>query len=177
MGLHHIAIAARDLDATHAFYTDAMGFELAKVEVAGTETPDGWARHLFYDTGGQGMLAVWDLHDDQVGEFDPAISTGLGLPAWVNHIAFHAEGLNDLAQRRDRWLDCGYDVAEIDHGWCTSIYVTDPNGILVEWCADTAEVGTDADRAEAERLLADRAPERGTPPEPVFHIAAERAGT
>ena len=34
----------------------------------------------------------WDLHDDAEipAEFDTAISTGLGLPAWVNHVAFDA---------------------------------------------------------------------------------------
>ena len=51
MAFHHLAIATRDLKATHEFYTGPMGFELVKV-VAG-ETPEkGWAKHLFYDTGG-----------------------------------------------------------------------------------------------------------------------------
>src|SRR2546423_1140011 len=27
---HHVALATRDLDATHRFYTEVMGFELAK---------------------------------------------------------------------------------------------------------------------------------------------------
>ncbi len=38
-----------------------------------------------------------DLHDDTIPEFDPAISGGLGLPTWVNHIAFAASSLDDLA--------------------------------------------------------------------------------
>ena len=41
----------------------------------------------------------------------------------------------------------------IDHGWCTSIYADDPNGITVEFCTSTREF-TDDDRAEAARLLA-----------------------
>ena len=31
MGFHHVALATPDLARTHAFYTEAMGFELAKV--------------------------------------------------------------------------------------------------------------------------------------------------
>ena len=40
---------------------------------------------------------------------------------------------------------------EADHGRCTSIYYTDPNGIMIELCADTP--GVAPDEAEAERLL------------------------
>ena len=32
MGFHHVAITTRDLAATHAFYTDVMGFELVRVD-------------------------------------------------------------------------------------------------------------------------------------------------
>ena len=43
----------RQIDATHRFYTEAMGFELVKTVVA--PTPEGgWAKHVFYDTGGDG---------------------------------------------------------------------------------------------------------------------------
>jgi catechol 2,3-dioxygenase-like lactoylglutathione lyase family enzyme len=35
MGFHHVALAARDLAATHRSYTEAMGFVLVKA----TRTP------------------------------------------------------------------------------------------------------------------------------------------
>jgi catechol 2,3-dioxygenase-like lactoylglutathione lyase family enzyme len=174
MGYHHVAIATRDLEATHRFYTEAMGFELAKVEAGPTDEPPGWAKHLFYETGGSGMFAVWELHDQRVGEFDPAISTGLGLPIWVNHVAFEAHDAERLEAARDHWLDTGHDVMEIDHGWCRSVYTTDPNGVLVEWCVSTRAL-TDDDRRDAERLLADPAPSLNPPPEPVFHRARQVA--
>lgn len=153
MAFHHVAFATRDLAATHAFYTEAMGFELVKVEAIATPG-GGWARHAFYDTG-DGMVAVWDLHDDaEVPEdFDPAISTGLGLPAYVNHLAFAVADRDGLDAARDRWLALGHDVLELDHGWCTSVYADDPNGILVEWCLTTRTL-TAEDRAEALALLA-----------------------
>jgi len=175
MSFHHVAIATRDLHATNAFYTGPMGFTLDRI-VAAPSPEQGWARHAFYDTGNGQMIAFWDLHDDPaVAEFDPSISRGLGLPAWTNHLAFGADTLDDLHARRERWLDHGVDVAEIDHGWCTSIYAMDPNDIMVEFCCTTVAT-TDADRARAQDLLTAERPELETPPEPKFFRAADRAG-
>lgn len=169
MGLHHVAYAAKDIDATHAFYTEVMGFRLVKVVVGATEA--GWSKHVFYDTGGQGLIAFWDLHDTEIGtDFRTDISTALGLPVHINHIAFRADGLEDLAARRQRWQEHGITVAEIDHGFCQSIYATDPNGILVEFCTDTAGL-SDEDAAEAERLLRDPKPQVEPDPPVTIHRA------
>lgn len=175
MAFHHVAIVTRDLDASHRFYTEAMGFELVKVDVIPFGR-NGWARHLFYDTGGGEMLALWDIHDDELGEFDPAISTGLGLPNFVNHIAFAASDLDDLDARRERLLASGHDVAQIDHGWCVSIYADDPSGNLVEFCTTTS-VLDDGARREAHELLAATSPEVDTTPPKVELFEAARIPT
>lgn len=169
MSFHHVAIATRDLDATHRFYTEVMGFELVKV-VAGETLEGGWARHAFYDTHRGGLMAFWDIHDETLPDFDPSISKGLGLPAWTNHIAFDAPTLEDLGEMRRRWQDHGEKVVEIDHGWCTSIYTNDPNGTLVEWCVTTASF-TQADRDQALAALADPNPPLEAPPVPQFFKA------
>lgn len=169
MAFHHVAITTHDLDATHAFYTEAMGFELVKVEAAPT-TEHGWARHLFYDTGNGELLAVWDIHDPALVEYKTEISTGLGLPPWANHIAFGALDRDDLDARLKRWLDQGLDCVRIDHGWCTSIYADDPNGITVEFCTSTRELTAD-DREQAASLLAAKKPALGSPPEVEFFTA------
>jgi catechol 2,3-dioxygenase-like lactoylglutathione lyase family enzyme len=174
MAFHHTAFAARDLAATHRFYTEAMGFELVKAVAAPTDRPGGWAKHLFYDTGSQGMLAVWELHDDRMEGLEVAISTGLGYEPWVNHLAFDAVDLAGIEVAKRRWLDQGHDVVEIDHGFCVSVYTMDPNGILVEWCADTAAY-TDDDRRRAHEVLHSDAPELDEPPAPVFHSASAHA--
>ena len=167
MGVHHMAFGTRDVEATHRFYTEAMGFELMKVEVG---KPDGgWAKHLFYSPGEprDQMIAFWDLHDPTLpAGWSAAISTSQGLPVWVNHLAFSATDLDDLARRRERWLAGGHDVMEIDHDWCVSIYTQDPNGILVEFCTLVRDL-TAADREDALRLLRDPHPpvqDGGKPP-------------
>src|SRR3954465_7863487 len=155
MSFHHVAIATRDLEATHAFYTEACGFSLAHVDVI-PYMENGWARPLFSDPGNGEMLAIWDLHDESLPDFDPAISTGLGLPSFVNHIAFDSP-FDELDAKRDRWLEPGFDVVRIDHGWCTSIYANDPSGTMVEFCATTRAFTAD-DRREAKELLAAEVP-------------------
>jgi catechol 2,3-dioxygenase-like lactoylglutathione lyase family enzyme len=175
MAIHHLALATRDPQATNRFYTTAMGFELVRVEVGPTESEGGWAKHLFYDTG-DGMLAFWDLHDETLTGWDPAISTGQGLPVWVNHVAFTARDEDHYASCLARWLDHGLDVAEIDHEWCRSLYAEDPNGILVEWCLTVRPLDDD-DRRQAAALLADPSPAVGAQPEPVFHQRSAQAVT
>lgn len=175
MSVHHIALVAKDLEATDRFYREAMGFRLAKVEAGPTPT-GGWARHVFYDTGGDGMFAIWDLHDEAIGDDYPTgMSTGVGLPTWVNHLAFTAEDEAAFDAARDRWLDHGYDVLELHHGWCRSIYIDDPNGTTVEWCLSTRALD-ETDAAEAEELLrAEQPPLSKHAPDATVHFAAERA--
>ena len=157
MGYHHTAFATRDLAATHDFYTRAMGFELAKV-VTGPAPEGGWSKHVFYETGSDEYIAFWELHGLAIPDtWSPAISTGMGLPGWVNHLAFKATDVDDLEARKQRWLDHGFGVLQVDHGFCRSIYTNDPNGILVEFCTTTQPLG-EADREEALRLLHDDAP-------------------
>jgi catechol 2,3-dioxygenase-like lactoylglutathione lyase family enzyme len=182
MGFHHLAFATNDMAATHAFYTDVMGFRLAKTVV--NETPDGgWAKHVFYDTGDGEYIAFWELHDDTIGPFNASISDGLGLPAWVNHIAFRSASEAELSERRDALVASGHIVVEIDHGFCRSVYLEDPNKILVELCTVTGGLDEN-DAIEAARLLADPAPLvepapsatiHGLPPKPPTELFADSA--
>jgi len=152
MPFHHLALAVRDMPAVHAFYSHAMGFDLVHVEV--NQTPEGgWAKHFFYDVGGGEMMAFWELHEGPFPtDFETSISGAVGLPPWTNHIAFQARDLMEIKSFRERWLTNGYDVVEIDHHWCVSIYTTDPNGTLVEFCVTTAPFDEDS-RERARRAV------------------------
>lgn len=168
MGFHHLAIATRNVAATHSFYTEGMGFRLVHVEPG--KTPEGgWAKHLFYDTGGGEMIAFWDIHDSGLpDDWQPSISRGLGLPEWTNHVAFDAPDLDGIAEATERWLAYGCDVIEIDHRWCVSVYTRDPNKILVEFCTTTRPFD-EKDAALALERLNDPNPELLSPPDTKIH--------
>lgn len=148
--IHHIALACRDLEATHRFYHDILGFPLLHTETE--ERENGWFKHAFYDLGDGSCIAFFDLHGmGEPPQLETAISTGLGLPIWVNHIALRTSA-ERAAELTDRLADAGIEpTMKLDHDWCQSTYVTDPNGVLVEFCVDTP--GMPIDPAEAEREL------------------------
>ncbi len=149
MPYHHLALATHDMKAIDLFYTRAMGFELVKCERAATPA-GGWAKHFFYQTGNGELMAFWELHDDSLPQdFPTSISAAAGLPEWTNHLAFAADDRSDLEARKQRWLENGYDVLEIDHHWCYSIYTKDPNEMLIEFCVTTQAF--DVEDAEAAR--------------------------
>ena len=62
MAFHHFAMATQDMQATHRFYSEAMGFELVKVE-KGKTPGEGWAKHFFYATGDGEMMAFFRNSD------------------------------------------------------------------------------------------------------------------
>ena len=151
MAFHHVAYACRDTEETRRFYEELMGFPLRHTEVAGFDN-GGSMRHLFFDTGDGSCIAFFHL--DNAGESEgwrSDISTGNGLPVWVNHLAFTATAeLQEEVRARMDAADVK-PLMEIDHGWCHSLYYLDPNGIMVEFCRDTP--GMPTDRTAAVELL------------------------
>jgi len=173
MPFHHLAVATHDMKAVHRFYSESMGFDLVKVEMAGTPT-GGRAKHFFYDVGDGEMMAFWELHDPELpSDFDPSLSGAMGLPEWVNHYAFKVDSIGALHAARDRWLEFGVDVLEIDHRWCHSVYTKDPNGTLVEFCVTTGEFSGE-DRARALEALERDDLEQDAAPEVIVHRAEKR---
>lgn len=160
--IHHLAITPKDFAKSHQFYTEVMGFSLVKIvkrQAMGGENA-GWTKHVFYDTGDGSLFVLWDLHLTDVNpddDWNPSISSGVGLPWWVNHIAFTARDLDDLEAKKQHWLACGHKVSEVRHEFITSIYTQDPDGNMVEFTTDTRPLD-EADRDEAHRLLIDDTP-------------------
>ncbi len=109
MAFHHLALATRDLEATHAFYTEAMGFSWSRP----------WSRPPSTTAAGPSTssttpAATGSSRSGTCTTTPSATSTrrsppGAGLPMWVNHVAFHAEP-DEIEGRKQRWLDAGHDV-------------------------------------------------------------------
>lgn len=168
MGYHHLALAAKDMNAIHAFYEGVMDFKLVKAEV-GPAPEGGWAKHFFYQMEDDSkFIAFWEMHEmPGVGEdFETNLSKAAGLPDHINHISFDVKDAAELQMRKQQWLDGGCDVMEIDHNWCYSIYTKDPNDNLVEFCL-TTEKFNEADRDFALKQLASTEPEFSKPPAKV----------
>ena len=155
-GFHHVAYACRDVEATRHFYEDLLGFPLVHTETEafdpppGIDAPKGFMRHLFFDAGGGEAIAFFDVH--QVGEkpnWRSDVSTGNGLPVWVNHCAFWATEEHQRDTKARMATGGVKPLMEIDHGWCHSVYFVDPNGIMVELCRDTPGLPTDREGARA----------------------------
>ena len=174
MGVSHIALAVKDIEATHRFYTEAMGFELVKVELVPQK--GGFARHAFYSTGSNvdQLIAFWDLSNVPGSEnLRTDICRDLGLDPLTNHIAFQADDVADIERRKQRWLDFGRDVLEIDHGWVHSIYTEDPDGIAVEFAVLTKPLTEDDAREALELLRVAEPTEMAAKPVISVHKAAE----
>jgi glyoxylase I family protein len=152
MPMHHVAYACRDIVETTIFYEELVGFPLVNTEVSGTA--ENFLRHVFFDTGDGTCIAFFDVHG--VGEqpdWRTDISTGNGLPVWVNHIAFRATA-EDQSAVRNRMSAAGVTpLMELDHGWCQSLYYLDPNRIMIEFCRDTP--GLPIDPVAAHALLSE----------------------
>ncbi len=164
MGYHHLAMAATDMRAIHTFYEEVMGFELVKVEVQPVNE-GGWAKHFFYRMEDDSkFIAFWEMHDVPGGDtVETNLSKAAGVPDQINHIAFDVSDMDDLQRRKQRWLDAGLDVLEIDHNWCHSIYTKDPNDNVVEFCVTTGSFNA-ADRERALAALSETEPGFSEPP-------------
>jgi catechol 2,3-dioxygenase-like lactoylglutathione lyase family enzyme len=169
MGFHHVSLATKDPVETHQFYTEVMGFELVKVQSGPTPGGTGWSRLAFYDTGGGGLMSFFDLHDDAIAsEYRTDLSQSVGLPAWVNHVAFDAATRSDLEAHKQRWREHGITVIEMDWGTTISIYATDPNGILVEFAWNRTDFANKEDGARALERLRATEPKLDPVPTPQF---------
>lgn len=152
--VHHVAYTTRDVEATYEFYANKLGMRLLRTE--NHRQGDGYFRHFFFGMGAGEAIAFFQV--EGIGEdpdFKTEISTGLGLPPWANHIAFRLDTLEELEAMTKRMHERGIEhIMQIDHGWCTSIYTLDPNGIMVEFCVTTnPEAFSEQSEDEALRLL------------------------
>ncbi|MDP6377040.1 MAG: VOC family protein [Pseudomonadales bacterium] len=150
---HHVAYVTRDAEATFEFYANKLGIPLLRTE--NHLQGDGYFRHFFFGVGGGEALAFFEIGGvGEVPDFKTEISTGLGLPPWVNHVAFRLDTLEELDAMTERMHDRGVEnITRLDHGWCTSIYAMDPNGIMVEFCVTTDADAFGQTEEEALRLM------------------------
>src|SRR5688572_30766804 len=158
--LHHNAYVSKDLEATRRFYEDVIGLPLLatwceKDLLFGAERT---YCHCFFGLGDGGALAFFQFADPKDAEqFGPKMPFSP-----FHHIALHVDRETQEGIEK-RLKDAGYEEPQsfvLEHGYCRSVYATDPNGMIVEFTLDHPAVEKiNADRrkdahAELKRWLA-----------------------
>jgi glyoxylase I family protein len=121
-GVHHLALVARDVEETIAFYQDLLGFPL--VELVENRDYRG-SSHFFFDIGNRNLLGFFDFP----GHDHPAYSETIGA---VQHLALSATQENFDATKK-RLDEAGIAYIGPDRGIENSIYIRDPNGVGIEF--------------------------------------------
>jgi catechol 2,3-dioxygenase-like lactoylglutathione lyase family enzyme len=140
--LHHNAWVTRDQEATRRFYEDLIGLPLV---ATWSETDElfGAERvycHTFFGLADGSALAFFQFADAEDQElFGPPMPE---TP--FSHIALKVDHdtQDDVARRL---AAAGYEQPAtfvLEHGYCRSLYVRDPNGLLIELTADHPDAAT-----------------------------------
>ena len=134
--LHHTAYVSKDLEATRHFYEDVLGMPLVATwceqeELFGSERT---YCHCFFGLADGSALAFFQFAEpsDQA-QFGPELTSSP-----FRHIALNVDK-DQQAEIEKRIADAGMVPPQtyiLDHGYCRSVYVVDPDGLIVEFAAD-----------------------------------------
>jgi glyoxylase I family protein len=139
--LHHHAWIVDDQEINRHFYEDIIGLPLI---ATWTESDElfGAERvycHTFYGLADGGALAFYQFANPKDAE---EFKTDINFTVW-RHIALKVDQDTQDAIR-NRAASAGYtdkEVFTLDHGYCVSFYITDPNGLQLEFTVDSPDSG------------------------------------
>ncbi|MBL7620452.1 VOC family protein [Frankia sp. AgB1.8] len=154
--MHHIAYVVKDQDATRRFYEDVVGLPLMAVWAEAGEFSEFPGRtiefcHTFFGLGDGCALAFFAFADEDVYEaYKARTQTGFFHPA----VAVSGD---EQERMRERLTAAGFAPFEIDHGYCQSLYVHDPDGLVLEFTRDPDDAAAlGAWQAETARVTLSR---------------------
>lgn len=131
---HHHAWVTTDQQATRAFYQDIVGLPLmATWTEAGPllgEREQAYC-HTLYGLGDGSSLAFFQFAEDDFARRHAALPTDCPF----RHLALLVA---EPTQRSilNRAIRSGLAPELVDHGYCRSLYLTDPNGLRLEFTVD-----------------------------------------
>jgi glyoxylase I family protein len=148
--LHHNAYVTKDQEATRAFYEDVLGFPLLATW-SEADVLFGAKRvycHTFFGLADGSALAFFQFADPADQEqFDPELA-----PSPFRHIAMKVEA-DGQAELEKRLADAGWKPEQtfvLEHGYCRSLYTTDPNGMILEFTVDVPNADQIAEERAAD---------------------------
>jgi len=145
--LHHNAFVAKDLEKTRAFYEDVIGLPLVATwcETDHLFGKDRTYCHCFFGLGDGSALAFFQFADaEDQAQFGPSLPESP-----FNHIALNVDG-ETQAEIEGRITKAGIQPPNtyvLEHGYCRSVYVKDPDGLILEFTTDDPRAAAgDAER-------------------------------
>ncbi len=134
--LHHHAYVVENQERTRQFYEDVVGLPLLATWIEEGDYKDMKFSfsHTFYGLGDGSALAFFSFADPEVQAKFAAKQQDIFV-----HVALNVteKALDSILER---CKTAGFESFAHDHGYCKSIYVTDPDGLLVEFTADPPNV-------------------------------------
>ncbi|HWM70884.1 MAG TPA: VOC family protein [Steroidobacteraceae bacterium] len=134
--MHHHAYTTDDHEATRHFYEDIIGLPLVAMWVEKEHLGGEWVElgHAFYRLGDGSALAFFNFADPKKQEDYRAKRQ----PLFVHlSLAVEQQTQDELQARLKA---AGLEAFTMDHGYCHSLYVRDPNELLVEFTVDPPNV-------------------------------------
>ncbi len=138
--MHHAAYAVKDQEATRHFYEDVVGLPLiaAWAEVGEISAFPGRQVefcHTFFGLADGSALAFFAFAEDDVYEAVKRQPVN-----GFTHVAI-AVNRDTQEQMKARLESAGCATRFIDHGYCQSLYVDDPDRMVLEFTTDPDNVG------------------------------------
>jgi catechol 2,3-dioxygenase len=137
-GINHLVLNVRDLEESHRFWTELLGFRQVGELKAAPQRPDP-PRMRFYSGARDGGAHHHDIALVEASNLPapPAAWSMFGSGLAVNHIAItlpdRAAWMRQLAFLQARGVKF---ERRVEHGMTHSLYISDPNGYTVELLYD-----------------------------------------
>lgn len=130
--LHHNAWVVDDQERTRAFYEDVLGFTLTAfwIETEEFEGEQLVLSHAFYGLGDGSALAFFCLAEPHLKDKFRSPKTEV-----FNHVALKVDASTQADLHR-RIEAAHLHTFLIEHGYCRSLYVMDPDGLRLEFAVD-----------------------------------------
>ena len=146
--LHHTAYVSKDLEKTRQFYEEVIGLPLVATWCE-SDMLFGEERtycHCFFGIGDGGALAFFQFATDRDQSlFGPKIPSSPFIHTALN---VDSETQAGIEQRIKAAGITAPQTYVLEHGYCRSVYVTDPNGLILEFTRDHP----DAEKINSKRL-------------------------
>jgi catechol 2,3-dioxygenase len=133
-GLNHLVLNVRDLEESHRFWTEIVGFKQVGELKATPQRPNP-PRMRFYSGDHNGRMQHHDLALIENRELPPPPEEWAmnGMPMAISHIAVTLPDRESWLRQLEYMQSRGVKFnRRVEHGMTHSLYVNDPNGYGVE---------------------------------------------